>query len=170
MKLLVSYDPDTDGYWRTRFSDLFGEQFPMHSVGATAFDYDGCEDFKSRLVSAGYLDQETVVVVLVGPKTYARRQVDWEIAAALELLESRHPGLLAIRLPTHPDHGKQTVNPRRVPQRLVDNLKSGYVRLHDWTESARDLEVRLHEALQNARYNAYMIDNRRSPMARDMLR
>ena len=167
MDLLVTYDDERDEYWRVRFGDLFGAEYDMVSPVVEAAGFDSIQDYYHWLLDIG-LTQDVTVCVLLGPKTHARRRVDWDIAAALELLESRHPGLLAVRVPTHPDHGRSMANPRLLPPRLVDNLKSGYVKLYDWTEDAAEMARRLHDAQQNARHNAYMIVNKRPPMERDL--
>lgn len=67
----------------------------------------------------------SVTIVLIGERTGHRKWIDWEIWASLrgythpyEPLKSFRPnGLLAIYLPT---------DTHSVPERLEDNIKSGY--------------------------------------------
>jgi hypothetical protein len=121
-----------------------------------------------QLLDQGLIQPDTVVVVLIGPKAYSSKKLDWEIAAALEKKGSHPTGLVPIRCPNHEDHGKQSVNPRRIPFRIADNLKSGFLKLYDWTENTRELENRLHAAMKDARVRSHQVKNSRPLMQRDM--
>ncbi|HKI97518.1 MAG TPA: TIR domain-containing protein [bacterium] len=167
-EIFISYD-SSDEYWRARFDDVFGRAYPYRFVRPDAVPEEGAF-YGRELRDKGYLTDETVVVVLIGPKAYSSKKVDWEIAAALDNGRVRPAGVLAVRVPTHEDYQKPSVNPRRIPIRIADNLKSGYLRLYDWTESERELESRLYAALKDARGRANLIKNSRSLMERDMFR
>jgi Thoeris protein ThsB, TIR-like domain len=167
-EVFISYD-SADEYWRARFDDVFGRAFPYRFVRPDAVPDEGMR-YRRELHEKGYLSTETVAVVLIGPKTFSSRKVDWEVAAALGNGTSRPAGVLAMRLPTHEDYQKRSVNPRRIPHRIADNLKSGYLKLYDWTESERELETRLYAALKDARARASLIANSRSLMERDIFR
>jgi hypothetical protein len=168
-EIFLSYDSD-DEYWRARFDDVFGRVYPYKFVRPEAVPDEGGEFYGRELHAKSYLNAETVVVVLIGPRTFSSRKVDWEIAAALEESGRRPGGLMAVRVPSHEDYQKASVNPRRIPTRIADNLKSGYIKLYDWTESERELETRLYAALKDARARAHLIKNSRTLMERDMLR
>lgn len=170
MNLFISYDPDTDEYWRVRFEDLFGRAFSTRSLPAGEIAAQDGDDYIHQIKARGYIDDNTVMVVLVGPRTYSRSHVDWEIAAALELKGSRPTPLVAIRLPTHPDHGKKSVNPNRIPFRLADNLRSGFLNLHDWSESEQELHSRIMGARKDVLERAHLVQNSRQPLNRDLLR
>jgi Thoeris protein ThsB, TIR-like domain len=167
-EIFISYD-SADEYWRARFDDVFGRAHPFRFVRPDAVPEEGAL-YGRELREKGYLTTETVVVVLIGPKTFSSKKVDWEVAAALDNGNARPAGVLAVRLPTHEDYQKSSVNPRRIPHRVADNLKSGYLRLYDWTESERELETRLFAALKNARGRAELIRNTRELMERDVFR
>jgi hypothetical protein len=168
-EIFISYDA-SDEYYRARFDDVFGRSFPYRFVRPDAVpDGDGtfyCQELRAK----GYLNDETVAVVLIGPKAYSSKKIDWEVSAALDTGSFRPAGLLAVRLPTHSDYQQPSVNPRRIPQRIADNLKTGYIKLYDWTESERELETRLYAALKDARSRAHLIKNSRDLMERDMFR
>ena len=166
--IFLSYD-SADEYWRTRFDDVFGRDCPYRSVRPMQVPTEDGAEYGRLLREKGYMDEETVVVVLIGPRTFSSRKVDWEIASAFDNAGGRPCGLLAVRLPNHEDYQKPSVNPRRIPQRLADNLKSGYLKLYDWTESLQELQTRLYAALKDARTGAAKVKNARALMERDML-
>ena len=168
--LFLSYDYKTDEYWRVRFLDVYAGEFNVKIYNPQDFQAQTGEEYITYLVENGILTVEDVVVVLVGPRTYSMRKVDWDISAALTKKGMRPSGLIAMRLPTHDDHGKNTINPRRVPTRLVENIKSGYVKIQDWVESEQEMQSRYYQALKDAREKAAKIKNNRPLMAQDMFR
>ena len=165
--IFLSYD-GSDEYWRMRFDDVFGQDFTCSLVAPGDVRTAEGETYIGFLNDQGLLHKETVMVVLLGPKAFASKKLDWEIAAALNKKAGRPTGIVAVRLPNHEDHGKKTVSPKRLPVRIADNLHSGHLKLYDWTESPRELESRLYAADKNARANAGKVDNKRKLMTRDM--
>jgi hypothetical protein len=85
----------------------------------------------------------SVTVVLISSKTGHRKWIDWEIWASLrgythpyEPLKSFKPnGLLAIFLPT---------DSHSIPDRLDDNIKSGYAVSMKWENLERDFESKVN--------------------------
>ena len=59
-----------------------------------------------------FIADATVTIVLIGPCTWQRKHVDWEIGSSLRdtKLNSRC-GLLGILLPNHPDFEKRDIYP-----------------------------------------------------------
>ena len=94
-----------------------------------------------------FIADATVTVVLIGPCTWQRKHVDWEIGSSLRKTD-KNPrcGLLGILLPNHPDFEKQTYSPRLIPPRLADNCGGDdpFACIYDWPGpqkiSAMDLE------------------------------
>jgi len=168
--LFLSYDYKTDEYWRVRFDDVFGDAYEIKLVQPGQLKPGDGAGYVKRLIDQQVLTPEDVVVVLLGPKTYSISKVDWDIAAALERKGMRPSGLLAIRLPTHEDHGKKTINPKRLPARLVDNIKSGYVKIYDWSETDTTMQTRYYQALKDTREKRTFIKNNRKLMEQDMFR
>ncbi len=169
LDIFLSYD-GSDEYWRARFDDVFGHGRHYRSVRPADMPAQGGAFYASELISKGYITPDTVTVVLIGPRTFSSAKVDWEISAALGDGKGKVGGLLAVRLPNHPDYQKPAVNPKRLPVRIADNLKSGFLRLHDWTESEHELESRLYSANRDARTIQQKINNERALLARDILR
>ena len=98
-----------------------------------------------------FIADATVTVVLIGPCTWQRKHVDWEIGSSLRdtKLNSRC-GLLGIWLPNHPDFGRQKYNPHLIPPRLADNCKGDdrFACIYDWPGPQRISTIDL-EFLKN---------------------
>jgi hypothetical protein len=105
----------------------------------------------------------SVTVVLIGERTGHRKWIDWEIWASLraythpyDQLKSFKPnGLLAIYLP---------VESHSVPNRLQDNIDTGYAVRMNWKNLENDFESKVNYAYWNRTNNAYKIDNSRERM------
>ena len=105
----------------------------------------------------------SVTVVLIGERTGHRMWVDWEIWASLrgythpyDPVKSFKPnGLLAIYLPVY-SHS--------VPDRLQDNIDSGYAVSMKWENLERDFESKVNYAYWNRTNNPYKIVNSRERM------
>ena len=64
-----------------------------------------------RQIREKQIRDAVVTVVLIGPCTWQRKFVDWEIGASLSETKSNpRCGLLGILLPNHPDHKKKNSN------------------------------------------------------------
>lgn len=108
----------------------------------------------------------SVTVVLIGERTGHRKWIDWEIWASLRgythptnLLKSFKPnGLLCIYLP---------VSFHSVPNRLQDNIDSGYTVSMKWENLKRNFESKVNYAYWNRTNVSYKIDNRRRRMEDD---
>jgi len=160
-KVFISYYHKDDEYYRNRFEELFGHLFINKSVEPGDIDTDVSTEYIKRLIQQNYITDTSVLVVLVGPKTYCRKHVDWEISAALSKKVGGYSGLLGLCLPTHPDYGKDRYNADNVPPRLVDNLKSGYAKFYDWIEDGAKIKILIDEAFNNRIEKAHLIDNSR---------
>jgi hypothetical protein len=168
--LFVSFDHGQDDYWLLRFTDAFESVFDIHSVKTVDVEPADSQQYIRDLIQGGYIEVGTVLVVLLGAQTYARKIVDWEIAAALETKPSRASGVIGLRLPTHVDFGKATVAPARMPKRLAENVKSGYCAVHDWTESEQQIQAWVHEAIRSAREKTHLVENAADHLKRDIIR
>ncbi|MEX2410913.1 MAG: TIR domain-containing protein [Candidatus Paceibacterota bacterium] len=108
----------------------------------------------------GKMRKCSVTIVLIGKSTGHRKWVDWEIWASLrgyknikDMRKSFKPnGLLAIYLPT---------SSHSVPERLKDNIDSGYAVSMNWKNLEKDFESKVNYAFWNRSNNAYKINNSR---------
>ena len=101
-------------------------------------------DYIMRRVRELYLNDSTVTICMIGKCTWARKYVDWEVAASLRnTANSRRNGLMAITLPSVADYAD-----RALPPRLQDNVNgsAGYARWWKFPTSAQDLASKIEEA------------------------
>jgi hypothetical protein len=134
-KLFISYHHKDEDY-RAWFDELFNYLFINKSVCYGEIETDLSTLYIKRLIQGDYITDASVVVVLVGPKTYCRKHVDWEISAGLSRKVGGRSGLFGLCLPNHPDYLSPSYTSELIPPRLVDNLETGYAKLYDWTENA----------------------------------
>jgi len=160
-KVFISYYHKDDQYYRNSFEELFGHLFINKSVEPGDIDTDVSTEYIKRLIQQDYISDTSVIVVLVGSKTYCRKHVDWEISAAISKIVGGYSGLLGLCLPTHPDYDKDKYQRDILPPRLVDNLQTGYAKFYNWTESESKIKELVEDAFQARISGADKIDNSR---------
>jgi hypothetical protein len=158
-KVFVSYYHHDDEKWRRKWDILFGDLFINKSVEPGDIDTDNSAEYIKRLIRENYLEDTSVLVVLIGKNTWSRKHVDWEISAALNKKVGGYSGLLGLLLPSHPDFGNKKFNPHLIPIRLYDNIHSGYAKLYDWTEDRRSISQRVARAFDRRITEAIRIVN-----------
>lgn len=138
-----------------RFLDSFHGCF-IHRGIAMPEDVIGSNDpdYVMRCVRTLYLRDSTVTIVLVGPCTWSRRFIDWEVQASLRRSQDGPPpnGLLAIQL--WPDC-------RRLPERVLLNVDSGYARFWQYPQTDLALEHMVEEAHVARTTIPHLLDNPR---------
>ena len=95
-----------------------------------------------RKIRDDFIADATVTVVLIGPCTWQRKHVDWEIGSSLsDTKNNSRCGLLGILLPNHPDSGKEEYDPHLIPPRLADNCKGDdpYAHIYRWSGSPNEV-------------------------------
>jgi hypothetical protein len=165
-RVFLSYHHKDESY-RQLWDKLFASILISTSVGPGEMDDSNSAEYIKRLIQRDYITQSSVVVVLVGPKTYCRKHIDWEISAGLNKKVGGYSGLLGIRLPNHPDYGR---NWRRenTPPRLADNVASGYAAACDWAEDVDSILRRIEKAFRDRIEKADLIENWRPQFSRDL--
>lgn len=131
-KVFLSYYHDNDQFYKNEFERLFGHLFLNKSVGKGEIDPDLSDEYIKHLIQKGYITDASVLIVLIGPKTYCRKHVDWEISAALSKKVGGYSGLLGILLPTFPLYSNDEYYYNDLPPRLADNVKTGYAEIYTW--------------------------------------
>ena len=97
-------------------------------------------DYIMSRIREKYLRDTTVTIVLIGQCTWARKFVDWEVAASLRNTAAyNRNGLLAITLPS-----VTSLAGRQVPGRVSDNIggaegDEGYARWWKYPKSSSSL-------------------------------
>jgi len=148
-------------YWKERFEYLFSLQvdgFISKAVGDGDID-DGLKTETIReKIRDEFIADATVTVVLIGPKTWSRKHVDWEISSSIrDTKNNSRCGLLGIFLPTYPlsndaNNVKRIFNQYTVPPRLYDNWKdekNRFANLHIWSENPETVAGWIHQAFLN---------------------
>ena len=118
-------------------------------------------DYVLRQIRERYLANTSVTIVMIGRCTWARRYVDWEIAASLRSMPSGPAnGLLGIKLPSYIVGGGY-------PDRLNANLlpppvqaeQECYARAINYPTSAKVLEDAIEAAYQRRQQLGHLINN-----------
>ena len=119
-----------------------------------------------------YIRDTTVTIVLIGPRTWQRRHVDWEIGSSIRKTKrNTRCGLLGIVLPNHSNYGKRR-NDHVFPPRLADNCKGEdpYALIYDWPDPWAPAKIAewVHRAF--VRRDGAPPNNSRMPFARNRTR
>ena len=164
-KVFVSFHHDNDqgayNVLKHFFLDKY-EVFEDHSVGRQLVD-SRIMVYVDWAVRERFIKGTSVTIVLCGSETYKRKFVDWEINSTL--LGKR--ALLGIILPSAI---RNFNNQFIVPNRLADNISSGYAHYDFWancTGSAEKLNMAIEFALLNSK-NSSNMDNSFSKMQRNL--
>lgn len=155
-KTFVSYYHKDDKAYKEKFKNLTFDLVTNKSVEDGNIDAETKDAYVKKLIQNGFLDDITVLVVLLGPKTKCRKHVDWEISGALNLkVGDNFAGVLGLKLPTHSDFGTGKYSYALQPQRLTDNLKTGYAVIRDYTTDRKKLQEYIELAFKNrsSKYN-----------------
>lgn len=148
-KVFVSYHHKNDQSKADYIRKAYGENdtFIDRSL-QDAYD-NKTDDQILNLIRTYHLKNSTVTIVLIGSDTANRKWVDWEIYSSLRSYGSRsRNGILAIFLPTA----------GVVPERLQDNIDSGYAVTMRWENISWQLNSKIEEAYNN-RFKSYLVKN-----------
>lgn len=166
-KCFVSYHgADIEGV--TDFVENFNEVFIPRVVGVSESDHfkdpvtSKDEEYIKAQISSKYLSDSTVTILYVGPCTWSRKYVDWEISSSLrnDPVNKRN-GLMAI---TPADRSKN-----KLPDRFNDNWDGDtkYARYYYHPTSADSLRGWIEDAFKARDARASLINNRRQLRQRD---
>jgi hypothetical protein len=143
------------------FVEKFANQENIFTPKIVGDEYDTTiksddADYIMRKIREDYLTDSTVTIVLIGDETYKRKYVDWEIASTLRNdPNNKRSGLIGIFLPNK--NSKNTI----IPERLQDNINSGYASLYIYPTYAHiELEEWIEKAY-NQRDDGSKVDNSR---------
>ena len=170
-KVFISYYHRDDQYYRNEFERRFGHLFVNKSVDPGDIDSDLSDEYIKRLIQEGYLSDSSVVLILVGPKTYCRKHVDWEISAGLNKKVGGYSGLIGILLPEFPLSSDNKYSYSDTPPRLADNIKSDYAEIYIWDYACKNdatIMSVIQTAFDNKTSKADKIDNSRKQYTRDI--
>ena len=169
-KVFISFYHDDQEY-KDLFVCMMGDDIVDKSVedGDIEDDNLATETIRQR-IRDDFIADATVTVVLIGPCTWQRKHVDWEIGSSLrDTKKNSRCGLLGIILPNHPDFGTRKYHPHLIPPRLADNCKGddSYACIYDWPGQQATDQIRkwIHKAFK--RRDATPPDNSRDQFGRN---
>ena len=153
-KVFISFHSD-DIYYKNQFEYLFHDTFGViisRSVDSGDIGDNLQTDTVRQKIRDEYLRDSSVTIVLVGPNTWQRKHVDWEIASSLRDTEfNPRSGLLGILLPNYPGYAQNQYNNNTLPPRLSYNVNNGYATLHLWTTNPNSIQQWVHDAYNRKR-------------------
>lgn len=137
------------------YKDLFARTMWRDIVDESVEDGDISDNIRTETIRQNIRDNfirdATVTVVLIGPCTWQRKHVDWEIGSSLRAtkLNSRC-GLLGILLPNHPNFRGRTYNRNLIPPRLADNCggDAPYAHIYRWNPQANSVRRWIDKAFK----------------------
>lgn len=136
-KVFVSFH-EKDIEYKEKFVRLMEDRIIDKSVDTRDIDDTGLKTTRVRqIIRDDYIRDASVTIVLIGPCTWQRKYVDWEIGASLrKTKKNSRCGLLGILLPNHPNYQTKKINPLLLPPRFADNNKGddAYALIHKWPE------------------------------------
>ena len=140
-KVFVSYHhAPLDQIYRDEFEKMFARLngvFISKSVQIGDINPNLTVETIRSKIRDEYLRDSTVTVVLIGPNTWQRKHVDWEISSSIrQTALSSRSGLLGILLPNHPNFGQQNYDQGIVPPRLANNAACGFASIYNWSTDA----------------------------------
>ena len=163
-KVFISFHNDDQNY-KDRFVAMMERNFVDKSVRDDDIDDANLKAARIRqIIRDEFIADATVTVVLIGPCTWQRKHVDWEIGSSLrKTRKNPRCGLLGILLPNHPDFGKRQYQSRLIPPRLADNCKGddAFASIYDWNGNSDTVRRWIHRAFQ--RRDETLPNNRRLP-------
>lgn len=127
-KIFVSYHHRGDQAYYDAFSTEFHDTLEAIADNSLERSIDSDDvDYVMRRIRDRYISGTSCTILLIGAATWGRKYIDWEIKATLE----RGHGLIGVQLPTLAVNLDQTVT---VPERLNDNIRSGYAIWTSWAD------------------------------------
>ena len=152
-KVFVSFHHEDQEY-KDLFVRMMGDDMVDKSVeDGDIDDLNIKTETLSQKIRDDFIADATVTIVLIGPCTWKRKHVDWEIGSSLrDTKRNSRCGLLGILLPNHPDFGTGKYHPHLIPPRLADNCGGDdpYACIYNWPGQQATDQIRqwIHKAFQ----------------------
>lgn len=160
-KVFVSYHHELDQFWFDHLTSTFGDEYEVFQDQSLDDEVDSDDlEYVNRVIREDYIRGSSITIVLCGAETWKRRFVDWEIASTLHH-EHALAGILVPGTQARMD-GKIAV-----PDRLYDNVQSGYAGFANWPTTAAELKTEIEAAI-NKSISKVFIRNERQKMKRNL--
>lgn len=133
--VFVSYHHDNDQAYYDSFSHIFSDLYGVIQDSSVDRIFDSDDpDYVMRRIRERYITGTSCTFVLCGPQTRWRKYVDWEIKATLD----KEHALIGVNLPNNP---RDIMGRGHKPDRLQDNIDSGYALWIQWENLTGGLAV-----------------------------
>ena len=162
-KVFISYH-HKDQNWVNSFSTTFGKSYGLFTDCSLdeAIDSNNLH-YVNRTIREEYITGTSITIVLCGADTWRRKCVDWEIYSTLD----KDHALLGIVLP-HNSVYQNGQHVSLVPNRLFQNIQSGYAHWIHWSTDALALSNAITTAINNSNTNKSKKNNYESKQARNL--
>lgn len=160
-KIFVSYHHYNDQQYYDSFSRTFHDTYDTIYDNSLErrIDSDNVE-YVMRKIREDFITGSSCTIVLIGSETYKRKYIDWEIKATLD----KEHALIGVYLPTAARNFEGKIV---VPDRLLDNINSGYASWLSW-DSLTSHSVTLSDHIATAKSRSKtLINNQRDKMLRN---
>jgi hypothetical protein len=151
-KIFISYvRNDSEKYINEIKKKLTDMQFdPITEMVDLTKKYD--DQGIRTIIRDKYMKDCDYVLVLLSENSWKRKHIDWEISAALR--DSKFNPRKAVVTVFMPSYGEMFIrNTSKTPQRLIGNIKSGYIQTITYnqflTTNSNDVFEKAHEILKN---------------------
>ena len=137
-KVFISYYHAEDQEYKDRLIQALNSKAIDKSVSpGDIHDENLPLDEIRRRIRDDHIADAVVTIVLIGPCTWQRKHVDWEISASIiDRPNNERCGVVGLLLPTHPDYdkGPKDRNPLLIPPRLAQNIsgKNPFTAIYKW--------------------------------------
>ena len=119
-RIFVSYQHSSDQYYYNLFSQTFHDAYETIYDNSLRNEIDSDDnDYIIQRIRDEFITGTSCTIVLVGPTSYQRKYLDWEIKATLD----KEHGLIGVQLPNVVPAPNGMV---LIPPRLNANINSGY--------------------------------------------
>ncbi len=162
-KVFVSYHHGGDQLYYNEFSRMFHDVYEFIYDNSLEREIDSDNiDYVLRRIRENYVTGSSCTIVLVGKNTYGRKYIDWEIKATLD---AGH-GLIGVCLPGAPRNATNGLI--TVPDRLHENIKSGYALWRSWENLVNNASQLRHLVADAKSRDKKLIVNGRERMSRNL--
>jgi hypothetical protein len=154
-RIFVSYHHAGDQPYYDAFSKAFHDTYDVIYDNSLNRQVDSDDvDYVRRRIADNYITGSSCTIVLVGKDTWGRKYVDWEIDATLD---KKH-GLIGVCLPNAP---RNAANRIEVPDRLNDNIQSGFTLWLSWQDfTANAAQLERYVAIAKSRDTKLIVNTR----------
>lgn len=167
-KVFLSFhhaDDDEVRCFETQFSE-YVETFVSRTVQDGDIDPNLKTETIRQKIRDRFISNSTVTIVLIGAETWKRKHVDWEIGYSLTTTsQNQRSGLMGILLSSYRcnylcdkeySENEEVYTPCNIPQRLYDNVESGYAKIYSYPFSADDLQQWIDESFKMRKQNKHV--------------